>query len=37
MEMVLPPIVNEIKDLSDELQHFYMYLRQVFGPFTKAR
>jgi glutamate synthase (NADPH/NADH) large chain len=36
MEMVLPPIVNEIKDLSDELQHFYMYLRQVFGPFTQG-
>ena len=36
MEMVLPPIVNEIKDLSHELQHFYMYLRQVFGPFTQG-
>lgn len=36
MEMVLPPIVNEIKYLSEELQHFYMYLRQVFGPFTQG-
>lgn len=36
MEMVLPPIVNEIKHLSEELQHFYMYLRQVFGPFTQG-
>ena len=36
MEMLLPPIVNEIKDLSEELQHFYMYLRQVFGPFTQG-
>lgn len=36
MEMVLPPIVNEIKYLSDDLQHFYMYLRQVFGPFTQG-
>lgn len=36
MELVLPPIVNEIKHLRDELQHFYMYLRQVFGPFTQG-
>lgn len=36
MEMVLPPIVNEIKYLSEDLQHFYMYLRQVFGPFTQG-
>lgn len=36
MEMVLPPIVNEIKFLREELQHFYMYLRQVFGPFTQG-
>ncbi|HEV7918799.1 MAG TPA: glutamate synthase-related protein, partial [Solirubrobacterales bacterium] len=36
MELVLPPIVNEIKDLAEELRHFYMYLRQVFGPFTQG-
>ncbi len=36
MEMVLPPIVNEIKYLSEDLQHFYMYLRQSFGPFTQG-
>jgi glutamate synthase (NADPH/NADH) large chain len=36
MEMVLPPIVGEIKHLVDDLQHFYMYLRQVFGPFTQG-
>ncbi|MBI4898073.1 MAG: alpha-hydroxy-acid oxidizing protein [Actinobacteria bacterium] len=36
MELVLPPIVNEIKDLSPELSHFYMYLRQAFGPFTQG-
>lgn len=36
MELVLPPIVNEIKNLSEELRHFYMYLRQVFGPFTQG-
>ncbi|MFY9469205.1 MAG: glutamate synthase-related protein [Solirubrobacterales bacterium] len=36
MEMLLPPIVNEIKNLSEELRDFYMYLRQVFGPFTQG-
>lgn len=36
MEMVLPPIVNEIKYLSEDLQQFYMYLRQTFGPFTQG-
>lgn len=36
MEMVLPPIVGEIKFLREDLQHFYMYLRQVFGPFTQG-
>lgn len=36
MEMLLPPIVNEIKYLSTELSHFYMYLRQTFGPFTQG-
>jgi glutamate synthase (NADPH/NADH) large chain len=36
MEMVLPPIVNEIKYLSEDLRHFYMYLRQTFGPFTQG-
>lgn len=36
MELLLPPIINEIKLLREELQHFYMYLRQVFGPFTQG-
>ncbi|MBK5230438.1 MAG: glutamate synthase, partial [Thermoleophilia bacterium] len=36
MELLLPPIVNEIKYLSPELGNFYMYLRQVFGPFTQG-
>lgn len=36
MEMVLPPIVNEIRHLSPELSNFYMYLRQAFGPFTQG-
>ena len=36
MELVLPPIVNEIKALPDELRGFYMYLRQAFGPFAQG-
>jgi glutamate synthase (NADPH/NADH) large chain len=36
MELLLPPIVNEITELSEQLQHFYMYLRQVLGPFAQG-
>ena len=36
MELVLPPIVNEIKGLPAELRGFYMYLRQAFGPFAQG-
>jgi glutamate synthase (NADPH) large chain len=36
LELVLPPIVNEIKQLPDELGPFYMYLRQAFGPFAQG-
>ena len=36
MELVLPPIVNEIKGMPEELRPFYMYLRQVFGPFAQG-
>lgn len=36
MELVLPPIVGEIKHLPENLKHFYMYLRQVFGPFAQG-
>ncbi len=36
MELVVPPIVDEISDLPDELHSFYMYLRQVMGPFAQG-
>ena len=36
MEMVLPPIVAEIRKLPEELQGFYMYLHQAMGPFSQG-
>src|ERR1700710_971263 len=36
MEMVLPPIVEEIRRLPEELHGFYMYLRQAMGPFAQG-
>jgi glutamate synthase (NADPH) large chain len=36
LELVLPPIVNEIKGMPDDLRGFYMYLRQAFGPFAQG-
>ncbi len=36
MEAVVPPIVNEIRSLPDDLQPFYMYLREAFGPFAQG-
>jgi glutamate synthase (NADPH/NADH) large chain len=36
MEMVVPPIVDEIRALPDELHPFYMYLRQAMGPFAQG-
>ena len=36
MEMVVPPIVNEIRALPAELHRFYMYLRQTMGPFAQG-
>jgi glutamate synthase (NADPH/NADH) large chain len=36
MEMVLPPIVEEIRGLPEELRGFYMYLRQAMGPFAQG-
>ncbi len=36
MEMVLPPIVDEIRAIPEELQGFYMYLRQMMGPFSQG-
>jgi glutamate synthase (NADPH) large chain len=36
MEMVLPPIVAEIRGLPEELHGFYMYLHQAMGPFSQG-
>jgi glutamate synthase (NADPH/NADH) large chain len=36
METVVPPIVDEIAKLPDELHSFYMYLRQAMGPFAQG-
>ncbi|HEY8778868.1 MAG TPA: glutamate synthase-related protein [Solirubrobacterales bacterium] len=36
MEMVVPPIVDEIRGLPAELHSFYMYLRQAMGPFAQG-
>jgi glutamate synthase (NADPH/NADH) large chain len=36
MEMVVPPVVNEIRSLPEELHAFYMYLRQAMGPFAQG-
>ncbi len=36
MEMVVPPIVNEIRTLPADLHAFYMYLRQAMGPFAQG-
>jgi glutamate synthase (NADPH/NADH) large chain len=36
MELVLPPIVNEIKGMPGDLRGFYMYLRQAFGPLAQG-
>ena len=36
MEMVVPPIVDEVRSLPAELHPFYMYLRQTMGPFSQG-
>jgi glutamate synthase (NADPH/NADH) large chain len=36
MEMVLPPIVEEIRSLPEDLHRFYMYLHQAMGPFAQG-
>jgi glutamate synthase (NADPH) large chain len=36
MEMVLPPIAEEIRSLPEELHPFYMYLHQAMGPFAQG-
>jgi glutamate synthase (NADPH/NADH) large chain len=36
MEMIVPPIVEEIRTFPEELQGFYMYLHQAMGPFAQG-
>jgi glutamate synthase (NADPH) large chain len=36
MEMVVPPIAEEIRHLPAELHSFYMYLHQAMGPFAQG-
>ncbi len=36
MEMVVPPIVEEIRRMPAELHRFYMYLHQAMGPFAQG-
>jgi glutamate synthase (NADPH) large chain len=36
MELIVPAIVDEIVALPSELHGFYMYLRQVMGPFAQG-
>jgi glutamate synthase (NADPH) large chain len=36
MEMIVPPIVEEIRSLPTDLHSFYMYLRQAMGPFAQG-
>ncbi len=36
MEMVVPPIVEEIRGLPADLHAFYLYLHQTMGPFAQG-
>ncbi len=36
MEMVVPPIVEEVRGLPEDLHAFYMYLHQAMGPFAQG-
>jgi glutamate synthase (NADPH/NADH) large chain len=36
MELIVPPIVDEIRGLPREMHGFYMYLRQVMGPLAQG-
>jgi glutamate synthase (NADPH/NADH) large chain len=36
MEMVFPPIINEIKQFSPELQDLYMFYRSLWGPYAQG-
>jgi glutamate synthase (NADPH) large chain len=36
LELLLPPIVNELKGMPEGLRGFGMYVRQAFGPFAQG-
>ncbi|KEO84433.1 glutamate synthase-related protein [Tumebacillus flagellatus] len=36
MEMIFPPIVNEIKNFKSDLQDLYMFYRSAWGPFAQG-
>ena len=36
MELVVPPVVNEIRSLPADLHPFFMYLREAMGPFAQG-
>jgi glutamate synthase (NADPH/NADH) large chain len=36
IELLMPPIVNEIKGMPEDLRGVYMYLRQAFGPMAQG-
>jgi len=36
MEMIVPPITEEIRSLPEDLRPFYMYLRQAMGPYAQG-
>ncbi|SHE80575.1 glutamate synthase (NADPH/NADH) large chain [Seinonella peptonophila] len=36
LELVFPPIINEIKHLPEHLRDLYMYYRQTWGPFAQG-
>ncbi|WCK56737.1 glutamate synthase-related protein [Aneurinibacillus sp. Ricciae_BoGa-3] len=36
MEMIFPPIINEMKNLRPELQDLYVYYRQTWGHFAQG-
>ena len=36
MELIVPPVANEIRSLPTDLHPFYMYLRETMGPFAQG-
>jgi glutamate synthase (NADPH/NADH) large chain len=36
MEMVVPPIIEEVRGLPEDLHSFYLYLHQAMGPFAQG-